>query len=158
MDELKKIDILWDDDPVDVSSEANFIWSIANKLRGTYMPDKYGDVIIPMTVLRRFECTLEPTKDKVLETFEAWAEGQAADDARRVCGDGIAVTVAKPNYEGVRVNLSGPVKGWFLLRMSLHDPIMPLNIESSEEGGIEAIENVLRAFFSDVEGVDSSAL
>ncbi|HAE45161.1 MAG TPA: N-6 DNA methylase, partial [Lachnospiraceae bacterium] len=68
---MSKFDVLWDDDPVDVSAEANFIWSIANKLRGTFMPDKYGDVIIPMTVLRRFECTLEPTKDKVVTTYEA---------------------------------------------------------------------------------------
>lgn len=61
------IDLLWDDDPVDITSEANFIWSIANKLRGSYMPDKYGDVIIPMTILRRFECALEPTKAAVLK-------------------------------------------------------------------------------------------
>ena len=66
----KRIDVLWDDDPVDITQEANFIWSIANKLRGTYMPDKYADVIIPMTVLRRFECSLAPTKDKVLEKFQ----------------------------------------------------------------------------------------
>lgn len=65
-----KIDMLWDDNPVDVTSEANFIWSIANKLRGTYMPDKYGDVIIPMTILRRFECALSHTKDKVIEMYE----------------------------------------------------------------------------------------
>jgi type I restriction-modification system DNA methylase subunit len=30
-----------------------------NKLRGAYMPDKYGDVIIPITIIRRFECVLE---------------------------------------------------------------------------------------------------
>lgn len=66
----KKIDMLWDDNPVDVTAEANFIWSIANKLRGTYMPDKYGDVIIPMTILRRFECALSHTKEKVIEMFE----------------------------------------------------------------------------------------
>ena len=47
---------------MDITQEANFIWSIANKLRGVYMPDKYGDVVIPMVVLRRFECALEPTK------------------------------------------------------------------------------------------------
>ena len=52
------IDVMWDDNPVDVTAEANFIWSIANKLRGSYMPDKYGDVIIPMTIIRRFECAL----------------------------------------------------------------------------------------------------
>ncbi len=61
--------LLWDETPIDVSSEANFIWSIANKLRGSYMPDKYGDVIIPMTIVRRFECALEKTKDAVVDTF-----------------------------------------------------------------------------------------
>lgn len=65
-----KIDMLWDDDPIDVTAEANFIWSIANKLRGTYMPDKYGDVIIPMTILRRFECALSHTKQTVLDAYE----------------------------------------------------------------------------------------
>lgn len=68
---MVKIDTSWDEQPVDITSEANFIWSIANKLRGTYMPDKYGDVIIPMTIIRRFECALEPTKDKVLAQYEA---------------------------------------------------------------------------------------
>ena len=66
----KKIDFLWDDNPVDITAEANFIWSIANKLRGSYMPDKYGDVIIPMTIIRRFECALEATKATVVETYK----------------------------------------------------------------------------------------
>lgn len=66
----EKIDMVWDEDPVDVTAEANFIWSIANKLRGTYMPDKYGDVIIPMTILRRFECALSHTKEAVIEMYE----------------------------------------------------------------------------------------
>lgn len=69
-DVKNKIDMLWDDDPLDVTAEANFIWSIANKLRGTYMPDKYGDVIIPMTILRRFECALSHTKDSVIAMYE----------------------------------------------------------------------------------------
>ena len=66
------IDVMWDDNPVDVTAEANFIWSIANKLRGSYMPDKYGDVIIPMTIIRRFECALlddEAKRKDVIETF-----------------------------------------------------------------------------------------
>ena len=70
MDRKNIIDNVWDDTPVDVTAEANFIWSIANKLRGSYMPDKYGDVIIPMTIIRRFECALESTKDKVLAKHE----------------------------------------------------------------------------------------
>lgn len=61
---------VWDDERIDVTAEANFIWSIANKLRGSYMPDKYGDVIIPMTIIRRFECALEETKEKVVAQFK----------------------------------------------------------------------------------------
>lgn len=64
-------DAMWDDSPIDVSTEVNFIWSIANKLRGTYQSDKYKDVIIPMVIIRRFECALAPTKKKVMETFAA---------------------------------------------------------------------------------------
>lgn len=67
----EKDNLIWDDVPIDITAEANFIWSIANKLRGSYMPDKYGDVIIPMTVLRRFECALNKTKEKVLSAFKA---------------------------------------------------------------------------------------
>ena len=65
------IDAMWDDSPVDVSTEVNFIWSIANKLRGPYRSDKYKDVIIPMTIIRRFECALAPTKQKVVDQFKA---------------------------------------------------------------------------------------
>lgn len=68
--ESKLVDLIWDDAPVDVSQDANFIWSIANKLRGSYMPDKYGDVIIPMTIIRRFECALEKTKANVLAEYK----------------------------------------------------------------------------------------
>ena len=64
------LNAIWDEAPVDVTAEANFIWSIANKLRGSYMPDKYGDVIIPMVIIRRFECTLEKTKQAVVDMFE----------------------------------------------------------------------------------------
>lgn len=62
--------LIWDDAPIDVSSEVNFIWSIANKLRGPYQSDKYKDVIIPMVIIRRFECALEATKEKVVEQFK----------------------------------------------------------------------------------------
>ena len=71
MVEKKIVDAMWDDSPIDVSSEVNFIWSIANKLRGTYQSDKYKDVIIPMVIIRRFECALAPTKAKVVEMYKA---------------------------------------------------------------------------------------
>ena len=64
------IDTLWDDNPIDVSTEVNFIWNIANKLRGTYQSDKYKDVIIPMVIIRRFECALADTKKTVVDTFK----------------------------------------------------------------------------------------
>ena len=69
MRDKKIINRMLDDAPLDVSFEVNFIWSIANKLRGTYQSDKYKDVIIPMTIIRRFECALAPTKQAVLDKF-----------------------------------------------------------------------------------------
>jgi len=46
---------------------ANFIWSIADLLRGDYKQSDYGKIILPFTVLRRLDCVLEPTKQKVLD-------------------------------------------------------------------------------------------
>ena len=54
---------------------------------------------------------------------------------------------APDNFEGVRVSVPAE-KGWFLLRMSLHDPLMPLNIESDREGGADAILAQLRPFLA----------
>jgi type I restriction enzyme M protein len=48
----------------------NFIFGIANKLRGPYRPPQYRRVMLPMTVLRRLDCVLEPTKDAVLKEYE----------------------------------------------------------------------------------------
>lgn len=64
-----EINAAWDDNPVDVTKEVNFIWSIANRLRGAYKSDKYKDVIIPMVIIRRFECALASTKQAVLDTY-----------------------------------------------------------------------------------------
>lgn len=46
---------------------ANFIWSIADLLRGDYKQAEYGKIILPFTMLRRLDCVLEKTKEKVLE-------------------------------------------------------------------------------------------
>lgn len=48
------------------SERANFIWSVADLLRGSYRPNQYKDVMLPMTVLRRLDCVLAGTKEKVL--------------------------------------------------------------------------------------------
>jgi len=52
------------------SEMANFIWSICNLLRGPYKRNEYRRVILPLAVLRRFDCILAPTKAKVLEEFK----------------------------------------------------------------------------------------
>lgn len=49
---------------------SNFIWQIADLLRGPYRPPQYERVMLPMTVLRRFDCVLEPTKQKVLAEYD----------------------------------------------------------------------------------------
>jgi len=49
--------------------KVGFIWSVADLLRGPYRPNQYKDVMLPMTVLRRLDCVLEPTKEKVLAKF-----------------------------------------------------------------------------------------
>ena len=51
---------------VNVQEKANLIWAIADKLVGVYKPHEYGNVILPMCVIKRFEDTLAPTKEKVL--------------------------------------------------------------------------------------------
>ena len=50
---------------------APFIWNIADLLLGAFRPSEYGRVILPFTVLRRLECVLEPTRDKVRSQYEA---------------------------------------------------------------------------------------
>lgn len=53
--------------PEGIKNHAAFIWSVADLLRGDYKQSEYGRVILPLTVLRRLDCVLEPTKPKVLE-------------------------------------------------------------------------------------------
>ena len=52
-------------------SLTNFIWSVADLLRGPYRPPQYERVMLPMTVLRRFDCVLAPTKAHVLEKYQS---------------------------------------------------------------------------------------
>lgn len=66
----------------DHSYFANLIWQIADLLRDPYRPPQYERVMLPMTVLRRFDCVLDDTKPQVLEEYERWRgrlEGEALD-------------------------------------------------------------------------------
>lgn len=67
--------------------------------------------------------------------------------------------IVPKNYEGVRVACQAPDEdGWFLLRLSLHDPVLPLNIESNVAGGVAKIAQRLRAFLTTLTRLDASAL
>lgn len=57
-----------------VSEKANLIWAIADKLTGVFKPHQYGEVILPLTVIRRFDSVLEPSKQAVLDTAKKFAE------------------------------------------------------------------------------------
>ena len=66
---------------------ADFIWNIANKLRGPYRPPQYRRVMLPLIVLRRLDCVLEPTKADVLKQHEALkAQGPERRRARQGAG------------------------------------------------------------------------
>lgn len=68
-------------------------------------------------------------------------------------------SLEKDNYEGVRVNLDKEHgNGWFLLRLSLHDPLLPLNIESNDQGGAKIIANELIGFITKFDKLDVSSL
>jgi phosphomannomutase len=75
--------------------------------------------------------------DQVLQDLSQWIEN--LQDSQ--------VQLVVPNYEGVRVNLGESYgNGWFLLRKSLHDPILPLNMESNQSGGVQQIREFLKPF------------
>ncbi|RLP86087.1 phosphomannomutase/phosphoglucomutase, partial [Micromonospora sp. CV4] len=68
-------------------------------------------------------------------------------------------TEAPNNYEGIRVSLDGEHgDGWFLLRLSVHDPIMPLNVESDQKGGVKRILEHLSVYLNGCDGLDLSSL
>lgn len=68
-------------------------------------------------------------------------------------------TLAANNYEGVRVNLDeAHGNGWFLLRLSLHDPLLPLNIESNSVGGAKIIAKELAVFLKDFASLKTNSL
>lgn len=89
----------------------------------------------------------KPYGMKVIDELKAYAEKQEG------------WSIAPSNYEGIRVNLDkNHGNGWFLLRMSLHDPLLPLNIESDDIGGAKIIAKELFTFISQYDKLDAKAL
>ena len=62
-----------------VSEKANLIWAIADKLTGAFKPHQYGEVILPLTVIRRFDSVLEPGKQAVLDACKQYAGSPLLD-------------------------------------------------------------------------------
>jgi phosphomannomutase len=90
--------------------------------------------------------------------FAAYGQRVLNAVLRRAGEDG-AWTPAPENHEGVRVSFGpGDGDGWFLLRLSLHDPVLPLNIESDVKGGTRIIAGKLRPLLEAFDRLDLTAL
>lgn len=81
----------------------------------------------------------------VLEGLERWCNAKTEYDFR----------IADDNREGIRVSV---YDGWFLLRLSVHDPVMPMNIESNSKGGVKKILETVAEFFYNCRFLDTTAL
>ena len=77
-----------------IQAKANLIWEIATHLVGLFKPHEYGKVILPMTVLKRFDDALKETKDAVIQMAGQLAQKKIEGEAR----DGILRTVAKRDF------------------------------------------------------------
>lgn len=132
---------------------------------GAYLATK---IVIKAALLARQGKPL----DSILENLDAPADEKEiripiTDADFGACGDEVLagleeyvrkapeLSLEEPNYEGVRINFPG---GWCLLRKSLHDPILPMNMASDEEGGCQAIKDTMAKFLSAYDGLDLSVL
>ena len=106
----------------------------------------------------------EPAESKefrmniLLDDFKAYGQ-QVIDELTAYVTKQPGWSLAPNNFEGVRVNLDeAHGNGWFLLRLSLHDPLLPLNIESNDVGGVKIIAKELAAFVANYDKLDSAKL
>lgn len=97
-----------------MSDIANFIFTVANKLRGPYRPPQYRKVMLPLTVLRRLDCVLEPTKDAVLAEFARLTAKSMSEPAMRP----VLARVADPSRKQAPLYNVSP----FTFRKLLDDP------------------------------------
>lgn len=80
------------------------------------------------------------------EDFKAYGQ-QVLEDFRTFCAADPRFHIVSPNYEGVRVAFDDEeVKGWLLIRLSLHDPVIPINLESANDGGVDILKERIRPF------------
>ncbi len=82
-----------------INEKANLIWAIADKLTGVYKPHEYGEIILPLTVIRRFDCVLSDTKDEVLKVYEEKKDLQMKDVFLKKASDKEFYNTSKYNFE-----------------------------------------------------------
>lgn len=101
--------------------KVSFIWSVADLLRGPYRPNQYKDVMLPLTVLRRLDCVLAPSKDKVLEAKKKWGgKGKGVLEAKLMRAAGVSFyNTSKYTFESLKgdpnhiaANLTNYIKGF----------------------------------------------
>ena len=101
-----------------MSKLGNFVWGIADQLRGVYKPHQYGGVILPFTILRRLDCVLEPTRDEVRALAAKYSDGALDVQVKRKTGLGFYNTSAfdfarlLEDPEGLRANLMDYITGF----------------------------------------------
>ncbi len=94
----------------------------------------------------------------LLDEFKPYGQ-QVISDLNEYAKNQEGWSLAPDNFEGVRVNLDDKHgNGWFLLRLSLHDPLLPLNIESNEVGGAKKIAKELIEFLSAYDKLEKSKI
>ncbi len=94
----------------------------------------------------------------LLDDFKAYGQ-QVIDELTAYAQNQEGWSLAPSNFEGVRVNLDeNHGNGWFLLRLSLHDPLLPLNIESNSVGGARKIATELATFIAGYDKLDAAKL
>ena len=110
--------------------KVSFIWSVADLLRGPYKPNQYKNLMLPLTVLRRLDCVLEPSKDKVLQAAEKWGDkGEGVLDAKlkRASGHAFYNTSLytfeklKGDPDNIAANLTHYIKGFSARALGILD-------------------------------------
>ena len=102
--------------------------------------------------------SLEFRMNILVEDFKTYGQ-EVIDKLNAYAATKEGWSLAPNNFEGVRVNLDeAHGNGWFLLRLSLHDPLLPLNIESNSIGGAKAIACELAAFIAGFDKLDAAKL
>ncbi|MBR5203370.1 MAG: phosphomannomutase/phosphoglucomutase, partial [Clostridia bacterium] len=136
---------------------------------GAYLITK---IIIKAAVLRKenkkigdcIKSLKKPLEEKELrfnilsENFREIGES-LIENIKEIAENNSDMILAPDNFEGVRVSFADDSKkGWFLLRLSVHDPVMPFNTESDVEGGCVEICKAFYELVKDVKGIDFTSL